>query len=88
MSNRRRIRRATNTTYGYPPVRSQSPSELWDRLVADGVRRIPTPLAWMVDAIEAVARSKRTTPEKVFVELDETVRARCGRGLTIEPGVL
>ena len=84
MSNRRKIKGHPD----YPTVQSQSAEELWDRLVSDGVARIPTPISWLLPAVHKIARDKRTTGERVFIDLDDRVRELCGMPLSREPGRL
>jgi len=72
----------------YPRVDTQTPDELWQRLVADGIARIPTPIAWLVAALTAVGHAKGKDVEALFVELDEEVAGMTGRHMTIEPGRL
>lgn len=84
----RRGRTQDGTYPDYPSIQSQSPEALWSRLVEDGVRRIPTPLTWLVAAVAKIAHAKRTTKDRVFSDLDATVKERCGMGLSREPGCL
>lgn len=72
----------------YPKVSTQTPDELWQRLVTDGVARIPTPVGWLVAALSAVGNAKGKDVEALFVELNDEVAGLCGRPLTIEPGRL
>ena len=102
MSNRRKAKRKPPTDeaiyyrdgscilhgIAWPAPRNTSADELWKRLVDDGVKRIPTPAVWLLEAVSKIARSKGTGREDVFVDLDETVRARCGMPLSREPGSL
>ena len=101
MSNRRKIKRKPQPTgdaiyyrdgsciYGgvsWPSYKTTSAAQLWDRLVSDGVARIPTPLAWMVAAITKIAEARQVGREQVTVDLMEAVKDKVGMPLTIEPG--
>jgi len=92
--HRRRVGRDTRhpTTHqpyhDYPKVSTQTTDELWQRLVTDGIKRIPTPIGWLYAALGAIANAKHKPIEDVFVELNDEVAGMCGQPLTVEPGRL
>lgn len=92
--HRRRIGRDTKLPTShpaypdYPKVATQTTDELWQRLVTDGIKRIPTPIGWLVAALSAISNGQGKPVEDLFLELNDEVAGLAGRPLTIEPGRL
>lgn len=78
MRHRRRTEAELWAAERYKSHHSYSPRELRKILTEDACMRWPTPLAWMIPALEIVAASEGSTPEVVFLSIRSECLERTG----------